>query len=130
MYTKRCQRPYQLAIHYRAHHAYEQLIEPLRLVARQHGYAIAQHGSLSRDIDLIAAPWTEDAVNPEQLLTALLAIIERYNHGIAYRIPYNPSIRPHYRYAYSIHLGNGVYIDLSIFAPRSFAAQPISNSNY
>lgn len=43
-------------------------IEQIRALARQVGYAIAVHGTLECDLDLIAAPWVEDAVTPEQLL--------------------------------------------------------------
>jgi len=32
---------------------------------RDCGYAIAPHGSLARDLDVIAVPWTEDAVSAE-----------------------------------------------------------------
>lgn len=37
------------------------LIERIRGIACDHGWAIAVHGSLKRDIDLIAVPWTDTA---------------------------------------------------------------------
>lgn len=37
-------------------------IEHIRAVAREIGYAIGVHGTLERDLDLIAAPWTEKAL--------------------------------------------------------------------
>jgi len=37
---------------------YQELIEPLKEVARSHGYALAVHGSMTRDFDLIAVPWS------------------------------------------------------------------------
>jgi hypothetical protein len=46
-----------------SHAKYELLIEPLRAVARSLGYALTVHGSLVRDIDLVAVPWTSDAVH-------------------------------------------------------------------
>ena len=42
-------------------------IAPIRLLAREVGYAIGVHGSQERDLDLIAAPWTEAAVSAEEL---------------------------------------------------------------
>lgn len=39
----------------------EATIKKVREIARKHGWAIGVHGSLCRDIDLIAVPWTEDA---------------------------------------------------------------------
>lgn len=50
-------------------------IEPLRNAARMHGYAVAVHGSVSRDIDLIAIPWTESADEPDTLIDAVRGAI-------------------------------------------------------
>lgn len=36
-------------------------IELIRAVAKRIGYAIGVHGSLERDLDLIAAPWSAEA---------------------------------------------------------------------
>lgn len=43
-------------------------IGPIRKLAREVGYAIGVHGSQERDLDLIAAPWTDDALQAEDLL--------------------------------------------------------------
>jgi hypothetical protein len=104
------------------------LIVPLRVIAHQGGYAIGVHGSLARDIDLIAVPWIEDAVPARALAEALIGEIERVN-GVALVInnhsadlndytQRNPQQKPHGRLAWAIHLGGGPYIDLSIIAPR------------
>lgn len=39
------------------------VIDDIRAIGREHGYAIGVHGSLRshRDIDLIAVPWTRNA---------------------------------------------------------------------
>lgn len=34
-------------------------------LAREVGYAVGLHGSLRRDVDLIAAPWTDEVVGDE-----------------------------------------------------------------
>ena len=39
----------------------KEIVEIVRDIAKKHGWAIGVHGSLERDIDLIAIPWTEDA---------------------------------------------------------------------
>jgi hypothetical protein len=44
-----------------SHEKYELLIGPLREVARSKGYVLAVHGTLIRDIDLVACPWIENA---------------------------------------------------------------------
>jgi hypothetical protein len=43
----------------------------VQAAARGVGYAIGLHGSMVRDLDLIAAPWTADAVGYDDLVTAI-----------------------------------------------------------
>lgn len=99
------------------------IIEQAREAAREHGYAIAIHGSLRRDIDLIAAPWVEDASPAEVLVEAVRQAV----HGFIVdadlpesgaRVERNPEQKPHGRLAWAIHLvGYGTWIDLSVM-PR------------
>lgn len=105
---------------------YELLIEPLREEARRLGYAIAVHGTLKRDIDLVACPWVKEAVSPRELAEALGAVIERIN-GVAFRKEserdeyFNrgqPGSKPHGRLCWNWHLGGGPYVDLSVM-PRT-----------
>lgn len=42
-------------------------IDQMRSLAREVGYALGVHGSLERDVDLIAAPWTDEAVPADAL---------------------------------------------------------------
>jgi hypothetical protein len=105
---------------------FDALIDPLRAVARTHGYALAVHGSLSRDIDLVAVPWAEKVSPPDVLAAAIRDEADRVT-GCAFWINHddadpndhtkrNPAPKPHGRLAWSIHLGGGPYIDLSILA--------------
>lgn len=43
-------------------------VEKIRELAKEVGYAIAVHGSLERDLDIIAAPWTDAAIGNHDLL--------------------------------------------------------------
>jgi hypothetical protein len=81
--------------------------------AKKHGYAISIHGSIQRDLDLVAIPWTEDAVDPECLIVSLCQIFDiKPNH------PLNcPERKPHGRLSWSIPLWWGAYIDISVM-PR------------
>lgn len=82
-------------------------------VARAHGYALTVHGSLARDFDFVAIPWTEDARPAEELAEAIRARVGGFVHP-----PEEfPRHKPHGRLAWSIHLGSGPYIDLSVM-PR------------
>ncbi|SAJ95501.1 hypothetical protein UA18_02426 [Burkholderia multivorans] len=42
-------------------------------IARKYGYALAIHGSLARDMDLVAIPWTESAGNPQAVVDTIVS---------------------------------------------------------
>ena len=81
-------------------------------VAKRLGYAIALHGSFQRDLDVVAIPWTEEAVSAEELAEALRVEV----HGwLVHGKDQAPVKKPHGRLAWSIHTEEGVgYIDLSV----------------
>ena len=87
-------------------------------IAWRHGYALALHGSMTRDLDLIAIPWTEDAEPPEKLLKAFVNFVKSKSK-VDVKL-YMPGVtkKPHGRIAYSIPIGHdGHYLDVSIM-PR------------
>lgn len=106
------------------------MIDPIRKVARQLGYAIAVHGSLARDIDLIACPWTEEAVDAETLAHAVFRIVQAFNKEVFVSVDKDcPRSKPHGRLAWSLHFW-GSYIDLSVMPrvpPATEAEQSSSN---
>lgn len=90
--------------------AYCALYPELAELARSHGYALAVHGSLSRDFDLIAVPWGEKPSDPYFLVKA---IEERFT----IRMIGGPEVKAHGRIAYSLSIGFGhCAVDLS-FTP-------------
>lgn len=94
--------------------AYVHLLPYIVETARERGYAIATHGSFARDMDLIAVPWTAEAVEAEALVEA---IRERLNGDIPTEAPFeNPATKLHGRRAWSIYLlkYGPAYIDLSV----------------
>jgi hypothetical protein len=115
---------------------FERLIGPLRERARQLGYALAVHGTLKRDIDLIACPWTPEAVDARTLAEALQAVAREHNGGLAFHKPSEtgefflrgcPGLKPWGRLVWSYHLGGGPYIDLSVMprTPEPWPPQPL-----
>lgn len=108
---------------------YRELIGPLREMARRLGYALAVHGTLRRDIDLIACPWADDAVSARALAYSLRAVAEAVC-GRAYINPRedqqwqqagSPGYKDHGRLCWAFHLtdqpNRGPYLDLSVM-PR------------
>ncbi|AZP72829.1 hypothetical protein EJJ20_29950 [Pseudomonas poae] len=81
-------------------------------IARANGYALAVHGSLARDMDLIAVPWIDSPSSPG----AVIAAIESA-YGIR-RIG-DLTAAPHGRMVQTIGIQFGeCFIDLS-FMPAS-----------
>lgn len=92
------------------------ILPSIREVARFNGYAIAVHGTLKRDIDLIAVAWTDQAKSPDDLVRVIQGAVGGIL-GNCLRIG-EPSIKPHGRVAYTlIHPGFCGEIDLSIIPP-------------
>lgn len=95
---------------------YAKLLPVLIELARSMGYALAVHGSMATDLDLVAVPWTDDAVGADDLAAAVKAVARGYEHP---DIP-NRAERSHGRLVWSFYFDHdcrGAYIDLSI-TPR------------
>jgi len=78
-------------------------------IARERGSALAVHGSLGRDMDLIAAPWTEEADEPQSLIDAMIA----GTAGLLQQCTAATN-KPYGRVCYNIELTAGAYLDVSI----------------
>lgn len=106
--------------------AYCWLYPRLAEVAREHGYALAIHGTMSRDMDLIAIPWT-DSVSCEGQLVDAIVEASGGKQGTAGRFDgekwhtvdmSKPASHPHGRLVWTILLENGAFIDLGVMAVR------------
>jgi hypothetical protein len=91
-------------------------IDYLREVAREHGYALAVHGSLARDLDLLACPWIEHARPAEELAESLRKKLELCTGEKWYAHQNDPGAKPHGRLAWNFvpGCGGGMFVDLSI----------------
>jgi len=118
--------------------AFGKLIKPLRARARELGYALGVHGTLLRDIDLIAAPWSRDAVSARHLAEALRIEAERVigfafdrdasrSNNPHYFNEGSPGHKPHGRRCWTFHLGGGPYIDLSVMPRENEGPMPHCN---
>jgi hypothetical protein len=101
------------------------MIPHIAMVARGLGYAIGVHGSMNRDLDLIAVPWTDSAAPEEVLVEAVRDAVGGFirndpptEENEYYSETRNPAAKPHGRRAWMIHFaGHRFYIDLSV-TPR------------
>lgn len=79
-------------------------------VAEQFGYAIAIHGSLRHDFDIIAVPWAEDADSNENLVAGMISAFDgQFVHEVG-----NVGIKPHGRRVWTIFLDGHAYIDFGV----------------
>lgn len=126
---------------------YAALLPDLVQAAREVGYALAPHGSLARDFDLIAVPWTEEAGSAEQLVLRLMSVSgatlreggRKSDDGTEWvTVPGDaPARKPHGRLAWSLHLGAGthnLYLDVSVMprqavSPAAQGAPPCPTSS-
>lgn len=119
--------------HIRATRRYARALLPaLREAAEQMGYALTVHGSMERDIDVVAVPWADHAIDAEHVADRFFSICRAvcgpvqwnggWEDGCGREPPSgagpNPTRKPHGRLAWSIMFGGGPYLDLSV-TPRS-----------
>lgn len=97
------------------------ILPPMRRVAKDEGYAITVHGSLNRDIDLVAIPWREHAVaEPDELVRRLSGAIGGVTGRCNHRDEWTK--KPHGRVAKTLLVWCGestADIDLSVMPPLS-----------
>lgn len=82
---------------------YAQLSE----IARSHGYAMAAHGSLAADFDLVCIPWVLGASDPQ-------SVVDEITSSFAINQVGKPEPKEHGRIAYTISFSFGeCRLDLS-----------------
>jgi len=75
------------------------------------------HGSFTRDLDIVAVPWTEKACEPEHLVRRVLASNLNLSEANG-----NPGSKPHSRRVWTLMLpefGDPRFVDLSICQPQN-----------
>lgn len=81
-------------------------------IGRKHGYAVAVHGSLARDLDLIAIPWVDECGDPQDVIDEIL-------RAYAVELIGDVGQKPHGRIAFTLSCGWGhCAIDMQ-FMPKT-----------
>lgn len=90
---------------------YCQLWIVMQETAQACGYALTLHGTIRRDMDVVAVPWTPQAVSAEVLVAKLCRRhqFERDRYWTA---------KPHGRRAIRLLPGGQGYVDLSVMPRR------------
>lgn len=83
------------------------LYPSMTVVTRMHGYALAIHGTLGRDFDLVAVPWADEPSPPEAVVASIL-------DAFALVVVGQPETKAHGRRVWTLSLGFGSgFLDLS-----------------
>ena len=83
------------------------LYPELSKLFQKHGYALAIHGSLARDLDLSAIAWAEN-------ISTIDEVLEKITKTFSIHVIGEPEIKHHKRIAYTLSIGFGeCAIDLS-----------------
>ena len=88
---------------------YAAMWEDFRGAALDKGWALALHGSLASDMDIMAMPWTKDAVQPLEMILALKQCFDEPNclNLIETSMPNN-------RMVYTLAIWADFYLDINI----------------
>lgn len=81
---------------------YVQLTE----ICRKHGYALAVHGSMARDFDLVAIPWIEAPSDPDTVVSEITTTLAVNHVG-------EPSTMLHNRLCYTLAMYGEFFFDFS-----------------
>lgn len=99
--------------------AFAYMIPVLTEIAQENGYTIAVHGSMHRDLDLIAIPWTDQAVAANVLVNKIMERLVLCNLLSAHGNYRDPVSMPHGRLVWTILLGGHAGIDFGVMPRRS-----------
>ena len=105
---------------------YAQILPRIREAAKKLGYAIAIHGTLTRDLDILAVPWVKEAVEPMVLVNMIADVVGGYVIGDRTDergyVSDHPTEQPHGRMSWNICWGGKAFIDLSVMPPTNMTA--------
>ena len=100
---------------------YAFFFESLKVIAMKYGYNLVLHGSMNRDLDLIAIPWQEEIGNTDEMVNEFATCLG----GFAIEMT-DAQINcfPHGRISYIININRGAewnnhedamyYLDISV----------------
>ena len=92
---------------------YAALWNDLRQVAMDKGWALALHGSLANDMDIMAMPWTKEATADQEMIEALKNCFTDANC-----IGVQVSDHPNNRRVFTLSIWADFYLDINVMKPK------------
>lgn len=97
---------------------YACVLESLRKIAANCGYALAIHGSLAKDMDLIAVRWADNYEHPDYLCKMFLEELSKWTFGDLIQGRFEEISKPEIRYLnqyhYAIPIFSDWFLDLTV----------------
>lgn len=86
-------------------------------ICRSHGYALAVHGTMARDFDMIAIPWVDNPSEPQAVVDAITS-----KHAVN-EVGGPPSVMKHNRLCYTLALYGEFFFDFSFMPTNKYDAK-------
>lgn len=106
---------------------YARVFTIARCIAWSEGYALAMHGSFTRDLDLLAVPWTDRATEAEHLVRRIAGNLDELDLLVKDpKAKSQATQRPHGRQSWTLTFkafGDPRFVDISVM-PRAAAPAP------
>lgn len=93
---------------------YAAMWDDFRQAALDKGWALALHGSLANDMDIMAMPWIDNATEPMEMINALRKCFDK-----PMEIGCSISKMPNNRVVYTMTILSDFYLDINIITPCS-----------
>lgn len=87
--------------------------EDMRKIAHENGWAIALHGSLKTDLDIMAMPWEEDCKPADVFIKSLADLFKSPFLILKYRV------KPHNRISYNLVIYGDFSLDIQMIGGNS-----------
>jgi hypothetical protein len=98
---------------------FELALAVARQAAPRYGYELGLHGSGQPELDLIAAPWADNAI-PGDMLAERILVALLHDFRYAY-VGWEDDRKPHGRVVYTIRLTRDLIVNLSVLPRRPHA---------
>ncbi len=102
---------------------YAAMWNDLRQAAMNKGWALALHGSLASDMDIMAMPWIENAVHPLEMVLALKKCFTDCN-----MITITETEQCNNRIVYTISIWADFYLDINIIKQQTPSTDETTNN--
>lgn len=90
---------------------YAAMWDDIRQCAMDCGWAVALHGSLNSDMDIMAMPWVQEACSFERLIKEIVKLFNKNKLAENFRITYGE--KPWGRVVATIPIWADFYLDIS-----------------